>query len=106
MSVRVFIQFRTSQVPGEASKKLKLVADAACSAALGRDFDDEKDFIHSQGEIYNDNAPCHIVIDCEHLDAKHTVEEIPLYCYALKDESLYNSQLLVLCSVSGKIGFR
>ncbi|KAF1958564.1 hypothetical protein CC80DRAFT_14604 [Byssothecium circinans] len=92
MSVRIFVKFRTSQVPCEPGRKVKYVADAACSVLLGRDFDHKKDFLHSQGELYCDNAPCHILIDCEY---RHPLasKEVPLHCYAVEVDNLQDKDL-------------
>lgn len=93
MSVRIFIKFRTRQIPCEPDKKLKHVADAACSTLLGRTFDHQKDFLHSQGEIDHIDALCHIVIDCEYHNSSSAPEEVMLYCYAVESSQSDNHRL-------------
>ncbi|KAF1993988.1 hypothetical protein P154DRAFT_527404 [Amniculicola lignicola CBS 123094] len=95
MSVRIFVKFRTRQVLCDPSKKLKSVADAACLALLGREFDYQMDFIHSQGEIYNENSPCHIVIDCDYLHAPQTLKDVQLHCFAVEDNRQHSSLLFL-----------
>ncbi|KAF2105287.1 hypothetical protein BDV96DRAFT_592738 [Lophiotrema nucula] len=95
MSVRIFVKFRTHEVPCDPGRKLKFIADAACSASLGRHFDYEKDFLHSQGEIYSVNAPCHVLIDCEYQQFPIDPKEIPLRCYAVKSDNLHDGPLIL-----------
>ena len=51
MALRIFIKFRTDQVPGPPVEKDLLVATAACLKLLGHKFDFKRDFIHAQGEV-------------------------------------------------------
>jgi hypothetical protein len=97
MVARIFVKFRSSQIPCEPGKKHKFVADAACSVLMGRDFDFKRDFLHSQGEAYSANALCHVLIDCEYLDTSHISGEkdISLYCYAVEDRTLQDGCMCV-----------
>ncbi|PVH91659.1 hypothetical protein DM02DRAFT_331499 [Periconia macrospinosa] len=90
--IRIFIKFRTNQVPYPAG--IKDVADAACRTALGREFDYQRDFLHSQGEICSANAPCHVLIDCEYHQSA-SPKNVTLHCYAVEDGGRDNGQLLV-----------
>jgi len=62
----------------------KEFSTAACSKILGREFDHEKDFLHAQGEILNDSARCHVLIDCNYHDVPPKLEDIELHCYRVK----------------------
>lgn len=66
MPLRIFIKFRTDQIPGPPAEKDLLVATAACLELLGREFTFEKDFIHTQGELLQDKARCHVLVDCDY----------------------------------------
>lgn len=52
MAIRIFIKFRTDQVPGPSVGKDLVVAKAACSKLLDREIDFGKDFIHSTERSY------------------------------------------------------
>lgn len=94
MAIRIFIKFRTDQVPGPSAEKDLLVATAACSELLGRDFDFRKDFIHSQGELLEGKAPCHVLVDCDYLDSQPDPKDAVLHYYrVIGDEAT----LLVFC---------
>ncbi|KAI4200155.1 MAG: hypothetical protein LQ350_004116 [Teloschistes chrysophthalmus] len=69
MAIRIFIKFRTDQVPGPSAEKDLVVAKAACSKLLDREFGFAKDFIHSQEEIFQEEARCHVLVDCDYHDA-------------------------------------
>lgn len=88
MATRIFIKFRTDQVPGLPEEKGILVAKAACSESLGRTFDFEKDFIHAQGEMLQQKARCHVLVDCDYQrsqpDPKNAV--VQSYC-VVEDEA-------------------
>jgi hypothetical protein len=84
MACRIFIQFRTNLIPGEPMQKNFVVARAACSIILGREFDHEKDFLHAQGEILNGNARCHVLVDCNYRDVPPKLEDVELHCYRVK----------------------
>jgi hypothetical protein len=79
MALHIFIQFRTDLVPGEPVKKPFTVAAAACSKLLGRDF--QKDFQHAQGEILQENARCHVLINCNYHDSEPDLKNVTLHCY-------------------------
>jgi hypothetical protein len=96
MPVRIFVKFRTRQISGDPGRRLMYVANTACYTILGRNFDYQKDFLHSQGEIYKDNAPCHLLIDCECFNSSRTLPGITLHCYAVEDGNLEDGNLLVL----------
>jgi hypothetical protein len=81
MARRIFIQFRTDLVPGEPVSKLLIVAGAACSKLLGRDFSDQQDFLYAQGEILAERARCHVLIDCDYHDSNPSLKDVDLYCY-------------------------
>ena len=81
MARRIFIQFRTGLVPGEPINKLLDVAGAACSKLLGRDFNDQQDFLHAQGEILAENSRCHVLVDCNYRDSNPILTDVDLYCY-------------------------
>lgn len=70
MALRIFIKFRTDQVPGPPAEKDLLVAAPACSKLLGRAFDFRKDFIHAQGELLQERARCHVLVDCDYHDSE------------------------------------
>lgn len=61
-----------------------VVARAACSKILDREFDHEKDFLHAQGEILNDSARCHVLVDCNYHNVPPKLEDVKLYCYQVK----------------------
>ena len=90
MSVRIFIKFRTDQVPGPPAEKDILIAAAACTKLLGRGFDFKQDFIHSQGEILMSNARCHVLVDCDYHDSQPDPKNTSLYLYKVvrKEASL------------------
>ena len=79
MPLRIFIKFRTDQVPGPPAEKDILVAAAACTKLLGRSFDFKQDFIHSQGEILMSNARCHVLVDCDYHESQHDLKKTSLY---------------------------
>ncbi len=81
MALRIFIKFRTDQVPGPPAEKDLLVATAACLKLLGRDFDFEKDFIHAQGEVLQDKARCHVLVDCDYHDSQPDPRDAVLRFY-------------------------
>ena len=47
IALRIFIKFRTNQVPGLSVEKDLLIVIAVYLKLLDRDFDFEKDFIHA-----------------------------------------------------------
>ena len=69
MALRIFIKFQTDQVPGPPAEKA-LLAAVACSQSLGRAFDFRKDFIHAQGEVLQERARCHVLVDCDYHDSE------------------------------------
>lgn len=81
MSLRIFVKFRTDQVPGPPTEKDLLVAVAACTKLLGRSFDFKKDFIHSQGEVFLSNARCHVLVDCDFRDSQPDPKNALLHFY-------------------------
>ena len=88
MALRIFIKFRTDQVPGPPAEKDLLVATAACLKLLGRDFDFEKDFIHAQGEVLQDKARCHVLVDCDYQDSQPDPRDAVLRFYhVVEDQS-------------------
>ncbi|KAH8730305.1 hypothetical protein GQ44DRAFT_723739 [Phaeosphaeriaceae sp. PMI808] len=97
MPDRILVKFRTGQIPYSRGTKLKYVADAACSALLDRNFDYQRDFLHSRGDIFGENALCHILIDCEYLDYESS-QDIVLHSYDVEDGSSEDAKLLVPCS--------
>lgn len=90
MALRIFIKFRTDQVSGPPAEKDLLVASAACLKLLGRKFDFEKDFIHAQGEVLQERARCHVLIDCDYHDSQPDPRDAVLRFYhAVEDESTF-----------------
>lgn len=81
MSLRIFVKFRTDQVPGPPAEKDILVAATACTKLLGRNFDFKKDFIHSQGEVLLSNARCHVLVDCDFHDSQPDPKNASLHSY-------------------------
>ena len=90
MSLRIFIKFRTDQVPGPPAEKDILVAAAACTKLLGRVFDFKQDFVHAQGEILTSNARCHVLVDCNYHSSQPDPKNTSLYFYKVvrKEASL------------------
>jgi len=70
MVLRIFIKFRTDQVPGPSAEKDLLVATEACFKLLNRNFEFAKDFIHAQGELLQEKARCHVLVDCDYHDSQ------------------------------------
>lgn len=94
MATRIFIKFRTDEVPGPSAEKDLIVATAACLKLLGREFDFGKDFIHSQGEVLQEKARCHVLVDCDYHDSQPNPKHAVLHFYrAVEDEAT----LLVSC---------
>lgn len=90
MALRIFIKFRTDQVPGPPAEKDLLIATAACLKLLGRDFDFEKDFIHAQGEVLQDKARCHVLVDCDYQDSQPDPRDAVLRFYhVVEDQSTF-----------------
>ena len=88
MALRIFIKFRTDRVPGPPAEKDLLVAAGACLKLLGRNFDFEKDFIHAQGEVLQEKARCHVLVDCDYHDSQPNPGDATLRFYhVVKDES-------------------
>ena len=81
MALRIFIQFRTDRITGKPEQRAVIVANAACLKVLGRDFDFQKDFLHAQGEILKDMAPCHVLLDCDYHDYQSDLNKADLRCY-------------------------
>ena len=81
MSLRIFVKFRTDQVPGPPAEEDILVAATACTKLLGRNFDFKKDFIHSQGEVLLSNARCHVLVDCDFHDSQPDPKNASLHSY-------------------------
>jgi hypothetical protein len=81
MTRRIFIQYRTDRVPGEPTKKPVVVATAACLMSLNRRFDFERDFLHTQGEILQERARCHILIDCDYRESEPDLKDADLECF-------------------------
>lgn len=94
MALRIFIKFRTNQVPGPPAEKDLLVATAACLKSLGRDFDFEKDFIHAQGEVLQENARCHVLVDCDFHDSQPDPKKTVIVYYCVTENG---AALLVFC---------
>ena len=89
MALRIFIKFRTDQVPGLPAEKDLLIAKAACLELLGRAFDFEKDFIHAQGEVLQERARCHVLIDCNYRDSQPDPKDAIIYFYhVVEDEAM------------------
>ncbi|KAK3176895.1 hypothetical protein OEA41_008221 [Lepraria neglecta] len=90
MALRIFIKFRTDQVPGPSAEKDLLVATAACLELLGRDFNFERDFIHAQGEVLQEKARCHVLIDCDYHDSRPDPKDAVLRFYhVVEDEATF-----------------
>lgn len=81
MALRIFIKFRTDHVPGPPAEKDILVAGLACIQILGRNFDFGKDFIHAQGEILQEKARCHVLVDCDFHDRQPDPKEATVHFY-------------------------
>ncbi len=81
MALRIFIKFQTDQVPGPPVEKDLLVAAAACSQLLGRPFDFGKDFIHAQGELLQERARCHVLVDCDYHDSQPDPRKVVIRFY-------------------------
>ena len=94
MALRIFIKFRTDQVPGPPAEKDLLVAKAACLNSLGRDFDFGKDFIHAQGEVLQEKARCHVLVDCDYHDTQPDPQNAVVRFYRVVEDE---ASLLVLC---------
>lgn len=86
MTRRIFIQFRTDRVPGEPAKKPVVVATAACLISSNRSFDFEKDFLHAQGEILQERARCHVLIDCDYRESEPDLKNADLQCFRVVEE--------------------
>ena len=93
MPLRIFIKFRTDQVPGPPAEKDLLVATTACLELLGRNFDFERDFIHAQGEVLQEKARCHVLVDCDYHDSRPDPREAILRFYHVEEDG---ATLLVL----------
>lgn len=94
MAIRIFIKFRTDQVPGPSTEKDLLVARAACLETLGREFDFAKDFIHSQGEVLQEKARCHVLVDCDYHESQPDPTNAVLHFYCVVEDG---ATLLVSC---------
>jgi len=81
MVCRIFVKFRTHQIPGENVQTPLVVAKAVCLQLLNRDFDSRKDFLHCRGETRQDKARCYIVIDCDYPNIQPDVKSVDLHCY-------------------------
>ena len=81
IALRIFIKFRTNQVPGPPVEKDLLIAIAVYLKLLGRDFDFEKDFIYAQGEVLQDKARCHVLVNCDYHDSQPDLRDTILRFY-------------------------
>lgn len=55
----------------------------ACKKVLGRGFDHSKDFLHAQGEILQENAKCHVLVNCDYNNSQLDPKTTSLKCYSL-----------------------
>ena len=55
----------------------------ACKKVLGRGFDRSKDFLHAQGEVLQENAKCHVLINCDYNNSQLDPKTVSLKCYSV-----------------------
>ncbi|KFY21620.1 hypothetical protein V493_07258 [Pseudogymnoascus sp. VKM F-4281 (FW-2241)] len=99
--------YLANRVPGEPTKKPVLVAKAACSISLDRSFDFEKDFLHAQGEILQERARCHVLIDCDYRESEPDLKNVDLQCFRVVEcePDLNNADLKLFRVVEGERSF-
>jgi hypothetical protein len=78
---RLYLRFRTSNVPGEAGKRNEVLTKDLCHQLLGRQISQETDHVYVSGLYDKPNQVAYLIFDLNISGSESRLEDIPLSCY-------------------------
>lgn len=78
---RLYLRFRTSNVPGEARKRNEVLSKDLCRQLLGRELSQETDHVYVSGLYDMPNQVAYLIFDLNISGNWSRLEDIPLSCY-------------------------
>lgn len=87
--IRVFLKFKADDIPGIPQRRYTTLSESFFLDDLGRNFDDETDWIHVPANIDEPGAKCWMIMDFNK-DVTVNLDNVPIRCYRV---SYFNGDL-------------
>jgi hypothetical protein len=79
--IRIYLRFRTSNVPGEAGRRDKVLTRDFCQQVLGRQLSDTTDFVYVSGLYDQPGQTTYLIFDLNIREPDSDLGDIPLRGY-------------------------
>jgi hypothetical protein len=78
---RLYLRFRTSNVPGEASKRNIVLTKDCCPKLISREFNEETDHVYVPAVYDMPNQVTYLIFDFNVGQKGIGLDQIPISCY-------------------------
>lgn len=78
---RLYLRFKTSNVPGEAGKRNEVLTKDLCYQLLGRELSQKTDHVYVSGLYDMPNQVAYLIFDLNISGSESRLEDIPISCY-------------------------
>lgn len=78
---RLYLRFRTSNVPGEAGRRNIVLTKDCCPKLIGREFNEEIDYVYVSGVYDMPNQVTYLIFDFNIGQKGIELDQIPISCY-------------------------